>query len=299
MPNNARAWLSLAVMTAAALSGCGGLTATIDASNAAPPVSAAAVPAPDAAWYPSPNFNARPAGMAIDTILLHHTASAGNAESTARYFANPAAQVSSHYIVDRDGSIIRCVQDVDRAWHAGVSEFDGRPNVNNYSIGIEICNVGDNIEPYPNAQVYATMRLSAYLVEEYGIPLSHITRHRDVALPPGRKTDTSNNFPLAYYLAGVQDLVEGMPVPARIQPLAPPGYDPSVRLYTVKPGDTWQIIADGQLDNAARAGDLELANPGVTLTPGTTIHLPTNYEGFFQLHPMSASTVLGLFWPAA
>lgn len=288
--------LSLAL---AALSGCGGPVASIAGGGSTASLAAAALPAPSVEPYPSPNYNQRPAGMPIDTLLLHHTASRADALATARYFANPASQVSAHYIVDRDGSIIQCVPDAERAWHAGASIFDGRPDVNNYSIGIEICNVGDDIEPYPNAQVQATIRLAAYLMQKYGIPLSRITRHRDVCVPPGRKTDTSLNFPLAYFKTGVQDLLEGKPIPPRVEPAPPAGYDDRIRLYTVKRGDTWSSIADGLLDNPLRASDLAMANSGTMLVPGATIRLPTDYKGFFQLHPMPQAADFGLLSAAS
>lgn len=157
---------------------------------------------------PSPNVNERPDGTPISCIVLHHTQRYESAEATARYFQSPASQVSAHYIVDRDGSIIRCVPDGQRAWHAGVSRFRGVDNVNDFSIGIEICNRGDNIEPYPEAQLQSVIRLVGLLARTYDVPIANVTRHRDIALPLGRRTDPSDNFDYARVLAEAQALID-------------------------------------------------------------------------------------------
>jgi N-acetyl-anhydromuramyl-L-alanine amidase AmpD len=149
------------------------------------------LPAIGALW--SPNFNSRK-GAGITAIVLHHTASSGDARSIARYFQDHQAKVSAHYVIDRDGSIIRCVSDDKRAWHAGPSRFAGEGNVNDFSLGIEICNRGDGLESYPPEQMTAVARLVAHLADRYRIPLERVTRHRDVALPHGIKIDPSDNF---------------------------------------------------------------------------------------------------------
>ena len=154
-----------------------------------------ALPPPPLRVIASPNYNDRPGGETdIDTIVLHHTASSANAEGIAHFFQDPQSKVSSHYVVDQDGTVVEVVPDGKRAWHAGVSTFQGRGNVNDFSVGIEICNRGDNRDPYPEAQYRAVVDLVAYLVQAHQVPLERITRHRDVALPPGRKSDTSDNF---------------------------------------------------------------------------------------------------------
>jgi N-acetylmuramoyl-L-alanine amidase len=159
----------------------------------------------------SPNANDRPAGTPISCIVLHHTQRYEDALATARYFQSPASQVSAHYIVDRDGSLVRCVPDDKRAWHAGISRFQGVDNVNDFSIGIEIANRGDNIDPYPEAQMRTVVQLVAWLSRQYGIPADRVTRHRDVALPAGRKSDPADNFDFARVLRA---LGAGTVVPA-------------------------------------------------------------------------------------
>ena len=232
---------------------------------------------PPITYIPSPNYNSRN-GSPISAIVLHHTATMATAAQTAQFFQNPAVQVSSHYIVGRHGEIIRCVPDQDRAWHAGLSIFQGVSNVNNYSIGIEISNVGDSIEPYPAAQVASVVKLMAYLAQTYNIPLSRVTRHRDICIPPGRKIDTSNNFDEAYAIQAAQDLLDGKSMPPYKATVPPPGYDPSQQFYTVKAGDTFGSIADDRYDTSAMGPAIERLNPGATLEPGTRLRMPTNYD---------------------
>ena len=75
-----------------------------------------------------------------EMIVLHYTASGeGN---DAKYFQNKAAKASAHLVIERDGSITQCVRFNKKAWHAGKSTWKGRPNCNNWSIGIEIDNWG-------------------------------------------------------------------------------------------------------------------------------------------------------------
>lgn len=165
---------------------------------------------PQTLWIPSPNFNDRPRGPAdIDTIVLHHTASGGTAQDTARYFQDPSADVSSHYVVGKDGTIVQSVPDGKRAWHAGESSFKGRDDVNDFSIGIEIVNLGDGRDPYPDAQYEALADLVAWLMKTYGVPMDRITGHRDVALPRGRKSDPSDNFDRDRLRSMVQARLDG------------------------------------------------------------------------------------------
>lgn len=174
---------------------------------ARPLIRSAPLRLPQMATCWSPNCNSRK-GADITAIVLHHTASAGDARAIARYFQNPQAQVSSHYVVDRDGTVIRCVPDDKRAWHAGPSHFAGEDNVNDFSIGIEICNRGDGLEPYPPEQVAAVTRLVAHLADRYRIPLGRITRHRDVAIPAGTKIDPSDNFDFEGVVLQAKQLLE-------------------------------------------------------------------------------------------
>jgi N-acetylmuramoyl-L-alanine amidase len=141
---------------------------------------------------PSTNFNDRPANTKIDTIILHHTASNGSAQDIGRYFESTAAQVSSHYTVGKDGTIVQSVADEKRAWHAGNSDYRGRQNVNDFSLGIEIVNRGDNSDPYTDIQYQALANLIAWMMQTYKVPMDRITGHRNVSHEG--KVDPSNNF---------------------------------------------------------------------------------------------------------
>jgi N-acetyl-anhydromuramyl-L-alanine amidase AmpD len=150
-------------------------------------------------WVDSPNQNDRPADTLVDTIVLHHTA--GKAlQGTVAWFARTEAQASAHYTVGRDGSVIQHVSTFKRAWHAGKSiDRYGRENVNNFSVGIEIDNVGDGKEPYPQPQVDAVKHLVRSLMRYRFKNVKQITSHEFVAIPLGRKNDPSRNFPWSQF----------------------------------------------------------------------------------------------------
>lgn len=145
----------------------------------------------------SPNRDARLGGAKdVTAIVLHHTASAADAKRIGMFFSKPSAQVSANYVVGKKGTVVQCVPDSYASWHAGRSVFLGRDNVNQFSLGIEICNLGNDSDPYPETQYAALGRLLAYLMVTHGIGWNGVTRHRDIAIPAGRKIDTSNNFSL-------------------------------------------------------------------------------------------------------
>ncbi len=143
----------------------------------------------------SPNRNDRPGGATdITAIVLHHTASPADAQRNAMFFAKPSSKVSAHYVVGKDGTIVQCVPDDVASWHAGRSKYGDRESVNDFSIGIEICNLGDEKDDYPALEYAALGKLMAYLMTNHKVGWDRVTRHRDVAVPLGRKNDTSNNF---------------------------------------------------------------------------------------------------------
>lgn len=100
-------------------------------------------------------------------------------------------QVSAHFYINRKGSIIQFVSTIKRAWHAGVSSYQGRENCNDFSIGIEL-NGSDNL-PYTLAQYYALAKLSKAIMKRHPtITPSRITTHSHIA--PNRKTDPGPGF---------------------------------------------------------------------------------------------------------
>lgn len=148
---------------------------------------------------PSPNHGKRPAGVAVDCLVLH--ADAGRSEEgTLGWLANPESKVSYHYLVGRTGTVYQCVPDARRAWHAGVSTFQGRPNVNDYSLGVSFANSQAG-EPFRAAQLAAGVQLVADLCAKHAIPLTRITTH--AAIAPGRKHDPGPLFPFAQFVTDV------------------------------------------------------------------------------------------------
>jgi N-acetyl-anhydromuramyl-L-alanine amidase AmpD len=136
---------------------------------------------------PSSNFNERPAGVRVDTVVVHATVF-NTLDEVIRHFANPQTQVSAHYTIDRDGTVAAHVPENQRAWHAGESRMqDGRVNVNNFSIGIELVNLNDGKDPFPPPQLAALRELLGEIIARH--PIRHIVPHYEVAVPPGRKSD--------------------------------------------------------------------------------------------------------------
>jgi N-acetylmuramoyl-L-alanine amidase len=151
----------------------------------------------------SPNFDVR--DQPIDMLVLHYTGMK-TGEEALRRLCDPAARVSAHYTVDRDGRVYRHVPEEMRAWHAGVSCWAGEKNVNGRSIGIEIVNPGHEYGyvPFADVQIAALIDLSDGIVKRHNIPANRVLGHSDVA--PARKQDPGELFPwkcLAEYDLGI------------------------------------------------------------------------------------------------
>jgi N-acetylmuramoyl-L-alanine amidase len=145
---------------------------------------------------PSPNHDARPEDAAPAQIILHYTGMQTGAAATAR-LRDPASRVSSHYVVEEDGSIFRLVPEARRAWHAGASFWRGETMLNARSIGIEIVNPGHEwgYRPFPAAQIAAVADLCRDIIGRHRIAACDILGHSDVA--PTRKQDPGELFPWA------------------------------------------------------------------------------------------------------
>lgn len=130
----------------------------------------------------------------VDILLLHYTGMVDAASAEAR-LCDPAAKVSSHYIVDESGDIVQLVQESERAWHAGVSCWDGETDINSRSIGIEIVNGGHDFDlpEFPDRQIDAVIKLCSDIQSRWRIPQSRVLAHSDVA--PSRKSDPGEKFP--------------------------------------------------------------------------------------------------------
>jgi N-acetylmuramoyl-L-alanine amidase len=141
---------------------------------------------------PSPNFNER-GGQTPDYMILHYTDML-TAQAAIDRLCDPAAQVSAHYLVDEQGAITRMVQEDKRAWHAGVSCFDGITDFNARSIGIELANPGhtNGYKPFPEAQMLALIALCRDILTRQRIPARNVLAHSDIA--PARKQDPGELF---------------------------------------------------------------------------------------------------------
>lgn len=161
---------------------------------------------------PSPNHGERRADAQIDMIVLHYTGMK-DAESALSRLCNPAAEVSSHYFVYENGSIVQLVPEGRRAWHAGEACWAGESDINSCSIGIEIVNPGHEYGyiDFPASQIAAVVALTKDIAARYNIPSQRILAHSDVA--PGRKQDPGEKFPWEQLAAqGVGHWVEPEPV---------------------------------------------------------------------------------------
>ena len=141
---------------------------------------------------PSPNFNARK--LPITMIVLHYTGME-SADAALDRLCDPAAEVSCHYLVHEDGSVVEMVPEDKRAWHAGRSHWREWDDINSASIGIEIVNPGHEFgyRPFPEAQVDAVVRLVHEVKDRHGITRGNVVGHSDIA--PARKRDPGELFP--------------------------------------------------------------------------------------------------------
>jgi hypothetical protein len=157
---------------------------------------------PPMSFIASPNYDARPKGSVVDTVVLHATV-IESTERTVTAFLNPGSHVSAHYVVGKDGTVVQMVPDEDRAWHAGKSELYGKLGVNNFSVGIEIVNLNDGIDPYSDEQYEAVAEIIRKLRGKYQIPDHRIVSHAEIARPFGRKCD-----PLGFDFGRVLNLLQ-------------------------------------------------------------------------------------------
>ena len=152
----------------------------------------------------SPNQDARAPNTVTDLVVIHAISlppSDFGGPSVMQLFSNqlnPEAhpyfaeiahlKVSAHFFIRRDGTLIQCVPVTARAWHAGVSTWQGRERCNDFSVGIEL--EGDDETPFEEAQYTTLQQLLGALSDV--LPIKAVTSHAHIA--PGRKTDPGPCF---------------------------------------------------------------------------------------------------------
>lgn len=153
-----------------------------------------------ARWVPSPNFDRRPAGMIVDTLIIHFISlppGVFSGDAVERLFQNQISaddvdpqlasladlRVSAHLLVRRRGEVVQFVATDHRAWHAGPSRILDRERCNDFSVGIEL--EGDGEHRFTESQYKRLAQLIEVLRTRH--PLRWIAGHEDIA--PGRKQD--------------------------------------------------------------------------------------------------------------
>lgn len=149
-------------------------------------------------YSPSPNYDERPQGASIDTVIIHYTDFLTCEESLA-CLTDASKKVSAHFLIDEQGEIYQLVDPYYRAWHAGVSAWQDRENINHYSIGIELQNGGmtyyqkfQQWQPYPHVQMQALVDLIHALKCFFPLCSNLILGH--CAIAPDRKIDPGPHF---------------------------------------------------------------------------------------------------------
>ncbi len=181
---------------------------------------------------PSPNFDARTGR--IQHLVLHYTGMQTGVAAVER-LCDPAAKVSSHYVVDEDGTVYGLVEEQCRAWHAGISFWRGMRALNDSSVGIEIVNPGHEwgYRAFPEAQIAAVLALARGIVHRHHIPAWNVVGHSDIA--PDRKQDPGELFPWKTLAGeGIGIWTDAFAAPGDLaEDLAAIGYDVSLPLPAV------------------------------------------------------------------
>lgn len=162
-----------------------------------------------AQFIASPNCDERPPGIDINLLVIHNISlppDEFSGDGVIELFTNqidPKAhpyyqslqglKVSAHFFIRRDGGLFQFVPCNQRAWHAGVSNWQGRERCNDFSIGIEL--EGNDTTPFTDAQYEVLIALTHCLCDRY--PIQHIAGHSDIA--PRRKTDPGPCFDWGRY----------------------------------------------------------------------------------------------------
>ena len=184
---------------------------------------------------PSPNQAPRPAGTAVDLLVLHYTELPLKESLDILCDGAREHRVSAHYVLAEDGALYRLVPEERVAWHAGRSHWRGREALNATSIGVEIVNLHGDRHDYPTAQIAALIGLCRGILARHpAIEPRNVVGHSDVA--PKRKIDPGRRFPwpaLAAAGIGLWPRPGAKPVEGDVQAgLQRFGYPPAIEVTT-------------------------------------------------------------------
>jgi len=142
--------------------------------------------------WESPNFNERQNDEKPSVLVIHFTSMNSTVDALQR-LSDPDHDppVSCHYLIDEAGNIFTMVPEEKRAWHAGISSWHGRGDLNSASIGIEISN--RRHEGYTPAQLTTLVLLCKDIMHRHNIAPENVVGHSDIA--PARKNDPGYHFP--------------------------------------------------------------------------------------------------------
>ena len=146
----------------------------------------------------SPNFNPnKRKSKQIKFLVFHYTGMRKESDAINR-LTNIQSEVSSHYLIKKNGDIVILVPELYIAWHAGKSSWKSFKSLNKNSIGIEISNSGHehNYINFSKKQIQSILYLSKSLMKKYKIKSSNVLGHSDIA--PFRKKDPGEKFPWQY-----------------------------------------------------------------------------------------------------
>lgn len=144
--------------------------------------------------HPACNFEKRRGGARPSLVILHYTGMA-SAQKAIDWLAREESRVSCHYVIDERGLTTQLVPERLRAWHAGISSWQGETDINSRSVGIEIHNPGhsDGYPDFPARQIEAVAALTQEICARHGVPRQGVLGHSDVAI--SRKIDPGEKFP--------------------------------------------------------------------------------------------------------
>ena len=142
----------------------------------------------------SPNYIHCNKRRNIHSVIIHYTGMR-SLQSAVERLLSKTYEVSSHYLISRNGKIIQLVKDNNIAWHAGISNWFKFKNLNKNSIGIELENKGHQggYQAFPNKQIVQLIKILKILKRKFKIKNINITGHSDIA--PNRKIDPGEKFP--------------------------------------------------------------------------------------------------------